>query len=428
MMKRVMATLLAAVLIGAVTPVTFAYAQGNDPDVQVVTEEPATETEENAEETTVSADAGESEEVITEEEALSEVAELITGNPDFFSALIGDLDPETLEILMENPKLLGYFLPTLYVTVTENAVNIAFREAVEEEPILTGTVTTNGSNLNVRTGPGIGYDIISSLANGSKVTVIEEKDGWYRIEFPADVAYVCGEYVRLNEVPTTETPEGYAFEITGADMAALISGISDLFEQELQAVPEIHGLTPDGNLTLVDDYGPRTGEGQQFITLVTKAGNYFYLIIDRNENSEETVHFLNMVDERDLFSLMEEDEASALAAQMEAERTAQEQAAQPATPSEVETEPAEPVEKEKPAKNVLPALIALLVLLGGGGAFVFIQMKGKKAQEAERPDPDADYEEDDGEDYDIPEEASEEEEMDASDESEEEYLDDDEVE
>ena len=424
MMKRVMATLLAAVLIGAVTPVTFAYAQGNDPDVQVVTEEPATETEENAEETTVSADAGESEEVITEEEALSEVAELITGNPDFFSALIGDLDPETLEILMENPKLLGYFLPTLYVTVTENAVNIAFREAVEEEPILTGTVTTNGSNLNVRTGPGIGYDIISSLANGSKVTVIEEKDGWYRIEFPADVAYVCGEYVRLNEVPTTETPEGYAFEITGADMAALISGISDLFEQELQAVPEIHGLTPDGNLTLVDDYGPRTGEGQQFITLVTKAGNYFYLIIDRNEKGEETVHFLNMVDERDLFSLMEEDEASALAAQMEAERTAQEQAAQPATPSEVETEPAEPVEKEKPAKNVLPALIALLVLLGGGGAFVFIQMKGKKAQEAERPDPDADYEEDDGEDYDIPEE----EEMDASDESEEEYLDDDEVE
>lgn len=422
MKKRVMAFVLAAVVIGTLTPATFAFAQGNDPDAQVVTETSETETEKNAEKSADSADADGSEEAITEEEALSEVAKLITGNADFFNSIISDLDPETLEILMENPKLLGYFLPTLHVTVTDNAVHIAFRETEEDDPVLTGTVTTNGSNLNVRTGPGIGYDIISSLANGSNVTVIEEKDGWYRIEFPADIAYVCGEYVRLNEVHTTETPEGYTFDITGADMAALISGISGLFEQEPQTVPEIHGLTPDGNLTLVDDYGPRTGEGQQFITLVTKAGNYFYLIIDRDEKGEETVHFLNMVDERDLFSLMEEDEASALAAQMEAERAPQEQAAQPATPSEVETEPEEPEKEEKPAKSVLPALIGLLVLLGGGGAFVFMQMKNRKTQEAERPDPDADYEEDDGEDYDLPEEEASEEE---AGEPEEGYLDDD---
>ena len=48
-----------------------------------------------------------------------------------------------------------------------------------------------------------------------------------------------------------------------------------------EAVPEEsadNGLTPEGNLTLVDDYGTATGEGKQFITLVTKSGNYFYLI------------------------------------------------------------------------------------------------------------------------------------------------------
>ena len=60
-----------------------------------------------------------------------------------------------------------------------------------------------------------------------------------------------------------------------------------------------HGLTLR-NLTLVDDLGVRNGEGQQFVTLVTKNGNYFYLIIDRDEKGEETVHFLNMVDERSL--------------------------------------------------------------------------------------------------------------------------------
>ena len=49
------------------------------------------------------------------------------------------------------------------------------------------------------------------------------------------------------------------------------------------AEPPSAALTPDGNLTLVDDYDEAhaDGSGKQFITLVTKAGNTFYLIIDR---------------------------------------------------------------------------------------------------------------------------------------------------
>ena len=417
MMKMRIAAALAAVMIGtAALPTVTAFAQGNDPDAAAVTDAAETKAQTDEEQAGETAEVTESGGEISEEEALSEVAKLLTGNPDFFSTVIGDLDPETLEILMKNPKLLGYFLPTLHVTVTDGTVKIAYKDQETEETILTGTVTTNGSNLNVRTGPGIGYDIISSLANGSQIKVLGEKDGWYQIEFPADIAYVCGQYVRLNEVATAETPEGYSFDITGTDMAAFLSAFSSLFEGEPQVIPEVHGLTPDGNLTLVDDLGEKTGEGQQFITLVTRAGNYFYLIIDRNEKGEETVHFLNMVDERDLFSLMDEDEASALAAQMEAEKVAQEAAAAtPATPSDQEKEPVEPEKEEKPARNMLPALIALLVLLGGGGAFAYMQLKGKKQQEAERPDPDADYEDEDMSDYDMPEteeeaEASEEEE------------------
>ncbi|MFR8818591.1 MAG: CD1107 family mobile element protein [Butyricicoccus sp.] len=43
-------------------------------------------------------------------------------------------------------------------------------------------------------------------------------------------------------------------------------------------------LTPEGNLTLVDDYHTSysDGSGQQFITLVSKSGATFYLVIDRN--------------------------------------------------------------------------------------------------------------------------------------------------
>ena len=64
-------------------------------------------------------------------------------------------------------------------------------------------------------------------------------------------------------------------------------------------------LTPEGNATLVDDIW---GENKQLITVTTKNGNYFYILIDRAAEGENTVHFLNMVDEADLMALIEDGE------------------------------------------------------------------------------------------------------------------------
>lgn len=74
-------------------------------------------------------------------------------------------------------------------------------------------------------------------------------------------------------------------------------------------------LTPDGNMSGIDDYVVTDDEteeyvksGKQFITVKTKSGNEFYLVIDR-DSKEEKVYFLNLVDERDLFDLLDEKEA-----------------------------------------------------------------------------------------------------------------------
>ena len=410
MIKNRIAALLAVLLLAVTAlPTTSVYAYSNESEAETTVMDTVPEAE-TKEEATTAADEPESGEETGDkvgEEILPDLETLLSGNENVIGSMLGDLDPEIVEILLENPKLLAYFLPTLHVTVTDSKVIITFREAEEPDPAKTGTVTTGGSNLNVRTGPSTGYSIISSLANGTNIEIIDEEDGWYRIEFPAEFAWVCGQYVKLNEIIPTEAAKGYSFDITGEMIAEFLSSFSTLFE-EPQEVPVtvIQGLTPDGNLTLVDDYGERTGEGQQFITLVTKAGNYFYLIIDRDDKGEENVHFLNLVDERDLFALMDEDEAAAYQSQLAAEQAAKEAAeaaaqaaATQSQENETESENPDPdANTGKKSTNMLPILLVVLLIAGVGGGWFFLQTK-KKQKAANTPDPDADYTEDDDEDY-----------------------------
>ena len=163
-------------------------------------------------------------------------------------------------------------------------------------------------------------------------------------------------------------------------------------------------LAPEGNLTLVDDYHTdySDGSGQQFITLVSKSGNTFYLVVDRNAKGQQTVHFMNLVDEADLLALMEEEEADAYtaekeaAAQAEQDRLKAEEEAKKAA-EEVAASGKQPKENKvtKIASGFL-GVVVLIALAAGGGFYFYRQQMQKKKAEKEALDPDANYTEDKG--------------------------------
>ena len=160
-------------------------------------------------------------------------------------------------------------------------------------------------------------------------------------------------------------------------------------------------LTPEGNLTLMDDYHTTysDGSGQQFITLVSKSGAYFYLVIDRAADGDQTVHFMNLVDEADLLALMEEEQAEAYNAEKEAAIQAElekQQAEEEAKKAAEEAAKAESEEKDFDLTGLASKFLGVVALVGlaaGGGFYALLQKKKKEQAEKESVDPDAGYRE-----------------------------------
>ena len=178
----------------------------------------------------------------------------------------------------------------------------------------------------------------------------------------------------------------YGGEETGEEVKA-----PSIFETEEEPVTvteqDVGPLTPEGNLTVVDDYQTTFSDGtaQQFITLVSKSGAYFYLIIDRAADGDQTAHFLNMVDEADLLALMDEEDIP-------------EPEPEPAPAPEPEPLPEPEPEAEDDGAGKFVLVLLVLAGIAGGGAYFWLKMQQKKREaEENKPDPDADYREDEEE-------------------------------
>lgn len=170
-----------------------------------------------------------------------------------------------------------------------------------------------------------------------------------------------------------------------AEQSAEATNDSNVKVEETEDAPP---LTPEGNATLVDDFGGN----KQLITVTTKAGNYFYILIDRAAEGENTVHFLNQVDDADLDALLEDgqtkEETPAVCTCTEKCEAGAVNASCPvcaADRSQCAGNEAEPEETESPQEEEtgggnMSMLLIVLVLAGAGGAaaYYFKILKPKK--------------------------------------------------
>ena len=234
--------------------------------------------------------------------------------------------------------------------------------------------------------------------------------------------------------PVTTAPATVSRPVTTAPSAVTDTTAATPPKEDNSAAPQepdedsssSAALTPDGNMSLQDDISGAASDEKQFVTVTTKNGNYFYLIIDRAADGENTVHFLNQVDEADLLALMEEGTAAPAACSCSDKCAAgavntscavcavdMTQCAGKEPPPEPEPEPdADPGSDQEPEPEPEPKksskngilVVVLVVALAGGGAAYFLKFKKKKPDTKGSSDlDDYDYgDEDEPEDEDNP--------------------------
>ena len=148
-------------------------------------------------------------------------------------------------------------------------------------------------------------DYIPPFVTGTSASTAESEDETSAI--PAD-SIIDSEETTISSEIVSETTIPVIDFIGGGDTDSTLTKETD--DDDIDDFDEEDYYDPalKGNATLVEDV-TNDDVVRQFITVKTKNGNVFYLIIDRDDEGEETVHFLNQVDEADLMALTEDGEA-----------------------------------------------------------------------------------------------------------------------
>lgn len=165
--------------------------------------------------------------------------------------------------------------------------------------------------------------------------------------------------------------------------------------------PSPNPFTPDGTGTVLDN---ATGEdGKEFFTITTPDKHVFYLIIDRQKDSNN-VYFLDAVTEKDLLALAEATE--------DGENAAPTQQPEPTTkPTPQPEQNPQPEPGQKSNMGGIIAVVLIIAVIIGGAVYFFKFRKPKQSAKGKTNLDEYDFDEDEdantgGEDTDTEDDAA----------------------
>lgn len=210
----------------------------------------------------------------------------------------------------------------------------------------------------------------------------------YAEELPPDIA----EETTANITVVTQPPE----IVTLPPVAVIPATVETLPAETTAGLGVIE--TPQGAGTVLEDVcGNQVS--RQFITVQSRGGNVFYIIID-NDRDRENVYFLNAVDDFDLLSFSENFPEGV----WEAYEELKEEAANNAIAAEIENAEGEDgvsvrnAAPEESAGGNTQTIILVVVGIGFAGGFVYFKFFRGKNKAAKKPSfDDLDEDEDDEE-------------------------------
>ena len=141
-----------------------------------------------------------------------------------------------------------------------------------------------------------------------------------------------------------------------------------------------------GNGQLVDDMAD--DESKQFLTVQTKNGNTFFMVLDRSNNTEN-VYMLSMIDENDLAEFIGETKGEP---ETEQPSVIIPETEKPSVPDEAETEAESEEKEDKKGGMNTGALLAVVVLLAGGiGGYYYFKVLKPRQDEDEADGEDLEF-------------------------------------
>ena len=208
---------------------------------------------------------------------------------------------------------------------------------------------------------------------------------------PAVTTVTSSEVVSTEELPVTSITESEK-----PDDTTETTDISETNDNDDKTASNKTSSLPEGNGALLEDVFDDV-VNRQFLSIQSKNGNTFYIVIDKDSKGKQNVYFMNLVDEYDLMAFAEDFPVEIQSELKDGAESSSETDKDGDSVKSNESQTDKDTKTKSSGGN--PMLIIILVLAAGGGAFYYFKaLKPKKGIKAPKQDDygdeDEDYEED----------------------------------